>query len=449
MYEFVLYFLLGQIQAPGSLITVINNDLKSLPPELRIRTRYFAYWKATPLERIRWWSLFNGHLNHLSREPDLSRVSVVGGTSAALVRVSLDDFGWSSELWDKLADPYTTQEVETPWGTYDKQGNFKQTRIVKTRALAGWLTNNQKEIAEIVAMCDSRNFLITADWFLDQTSAADERPINYYDFLGVKDKTSFDEMVGLDINLAKRFQAFSRDAVAISIITRHDRAIDAIGAIGGTYFRTRDHGKEKAGVALANQEDFDAQEIVAALPNRLRAYGLFDAKGTLQTKAPDNVVRQRVDVYRSCIECHDRGLRDINSWFQPLVNGPLNIFPPDPKLARKLRKDYHEVLDRKILEERIRYEERIKEVTGMDWKTWSSKLIREIKHYEEAPIDLELSAIDLGVSVKEWRSALDAGLKANSGNTVLSPLLIGGQVTRSTWERTFTEANLMLKRGIQ
>jgi len=449
-----MLFVLAQVEAPlspASVVPAIHADLAAMPVELRARTRYLSLYKKPFQQRLSFIAVLNGHVNHLSREPDLGRVSVVGSTAAALVRVVLDDYGWSAKTWDKFTDPYFSVTVDVPWGTYDKAGNFRQTRVVRSRAIAPWIaTGHEQQVAEIVAWTQSKVFVCAADWWLDQTSAGEDRSPNYYDMLGITTEKDFDDAVGFDAKLAQRFAAVARDAVSVSAITRHDRAIVALGKIRGTKFKTLDHGKDKAGSALRvlgadADKGFDASEQIAALPNKLFAYGLFDNKGARQDKAPENIVRQRVDVYRSCIECHqDRGLQDVTSWVQPLLRGGLNLQSPDYLKARELRREYLDGLGELITEERVKYDRRIKEATGLDYKAWSAALTKALQDYETVPVTLDVAAADLGVSQAKWRSALEGRAKAGIGDTVLSPLLVGGSVTRSVWENEYASAQLIL-----
>lgn len=473
--------LTGQVErplSPADAIAQAHADLSRLPPDARPLVRYLSLYNLTTdnpammatmaQRRAKLLPILSGHCNQLSREPDLTPVSVVPGTNAALVRVVLKDYAWDCATWEKLVDPYFTAVIETervevvPWagglweGRHYPAGAFTWNRRtkVKTQALAPWLTETpeqQRMLAEVVAWTQSKAPVVRADYFLSQTSAAEDRSPNYYDFLGVKDEASFQEMVGVDVKLAQKFFAIGRDAVSISDITKYDRAILVVGKIRGHYYKTLDLKKKSAGSALRVlgpeiEKHFDASEQIGGLPNQLLAYGLFNNKGERQDKAPDDIVKFRVDVYRSCIECHDNGgLRDITSWVAPLMKGPLELKSPDYDTSRQLRREYLEGLQHSIQEDRARYDRRIKELTGLDSKAFSRGIVAAIHQYEDTPVDLAISAADLGTTPQRWKAALQNRLRTNRGDTVLAPLSEGGLILRAVWETAVPEAHLILR----
>lgn len=404
MRVWAIALLCGQVAVPltpADSLAAAHADLARLPAELRPHVRYLSGYQLTQGQWAKLLPVLNGHCNSLSREPDLTPLAIAG---PRLARVIVKDYGWSRATWDKIADPYFSvvieKEITTPWGggIWPRDGRFYPARSfnvidkVKAPALAPWLSETPEaraKLADVVSWTQSKAPVVSALYFLDLTSAAEDRSPNYYDFLGIKDEKTWDEAVGLDVRAAEKFPAVLRDAVSISEITKYDRGIVALGKIRGTAFKTRDHGKGKAGSALRvlgkdADKDYDATETIAALPNGLLAFGLFNAKGERQDKAPDNIVKVRVDAYRSCLECHDRGFRDVDSWAKGLLTPPLNLLSPDYETARKLRREYAAGLKRDIEDERAKYDARMKEACGLDAKGFARGLTDTL-HAWEAP----------------------------------------------------------------
>jgi len=466
----------GQVDrplAPADAIAAAHADLAKLPSEIRRSCRYLSLYNVPFAERRTKIAILNGHANGLSREPDITQVSIVPGTQLSLVRVVLLDYGWSTNLWERLVDPYFTAIVETelitvwqggvwpPDGRYYAANTFRWKRTVKQQALAPWLTETpeaRRMLSEVVSWTQSKMPVVSAQYFLDTTSASEDRSPNYYDFLGVKDEKTWDEAVGLDVKAAIKFPAVARDAVSISEITKYDRGIVAFGKIKGTAFKTRDHGKAKAGDALRvlgaeADDDYDATETIGALPNGLLAFGLFNKQGVRQDKAPDNIVKTQVHTYRSCIECHDKGFRDTDSWAKHLLTAPLDLQSPDYETSRKLRREYINGLKRDIDDERAKYNARMKEATddprtkepdGLDAKQFAVALTAALNTYE-APVSLETSAADMGTTAAAWKAALVQARLRGRGNTVLSPLEVGQKIPRAAWEKEVPNAHQMLR----
>ncbi len=467
--------------SPADAIEQAHADLLRMNTG-RDRVRYLSLYKFPLKERDLPALVLSGHCNHLSSEPIITRPAAVPGSAGALLRVNLDDYGWSASVWEKLTDPYFTATIETetvtPWeGGYWKgdgrsynPGAFTYYKKVKTLALAPWLTETEdakRRLAEVVAMTGSKIPVVSGDWFFNQTAAAADRTPNYYDFLGVKDEKTFQARIGADVKLAEKFGAEIREAVADSGVTLQPRAIARHGTIAGGYWRSfdvaiaKDNKNPLRVLGRDFEKEYDASEQFGTLPNGFWATGLFNKQGVIQATAPDNIASdsmsrsndRRVHVNVSCIRCHaNGGLQDIDGWVRNLISPPLELRSPDYEKARELRRQYAEELEPFLGKDRAIYERAVKKATGLDSKKYAFVYGEFWERYEDGKIGIDEAARDLGVATEVWRKALDASVRAGKGDTALSAMLLPAprknRVSIRVWEESYSAAHLIL-RGYQ
>ena len=489
--------------SPMDSVVQAAADCSKLQPGYASYTRYLSLYNLPAAERIKAIAVLNGHCNMLSREPDLIPVSIVPGTLGSLVRINLQDYRWSGELWEKLSDPYFTDRVDEtevvviwyalkkgdtwqkgrPWEdgkVYDKPftvgADFPAVTEIRRKgggknvqALAPWLTTTpegKNAVETLVRLTGSRIPVVRADWFFNQTAAAAGRSPNYYDFLGVKDEASFQRAIGADIKLAEEFGAELREAVAISGVTLNPRAIVRHPTLGGGYWRTFDFKTSKGDknplkvLGKDVEASYDATEQFGHLPNGLWATFLGNRKGEVQATAPDDIASdgfargtdRRVHSNVSCVRCHsDGGLQPIDGWARNLLEPPFAITTLDYQRARDLRRQYLRKLEPFLTKDRLVYELSIQEVTGLKTsKEFSAAYAATWERYEDARVDLARAAADLGCTPKEFEQDLMVQVKANYGSTVLSALLGKGIRPRAipvrVWEEAYPEAQAIRQR---
>lgn len=483
MFRVVALLLLGQVAeqplSPADAVAQAHADLAKLAPEIRPSVRYLSMYQIPSTERIKVRQVLNGHVNGLSREPDLTPVTIVQGSQAALVRVVLRDYSWEAKTWEKLLDPYFSATVETtyedPWrggvwsedDKYYAPNTFTVRRTIKTQALAPWLTETpeaQRKLADVVQWTQSKMPVVRADWFLNMTGAAADRSPNYYDFIGVKNEKDFQLLAGVDVSLSEARKSVHREAVAVSGVALKSRAIIRLGAIDAGYYKTLDF---KTNVDAKNplrvlgkeiEGSFDATEQIAALPNGMLAYFLGNNKGEAQAAAPDFIATdatslsndRRVHANVSCIRCHTNGgLQDVDGWVKNLLTAPLDLKSPDYEKARELRREYARDLEAKIKQDRALYDAAVKQATGMDSKAYSAAYSSLWESYENATVDLGRAAADLGTTPDKLKAAISAQVKANYGNTVLPVLLLENprlnRIPVRVWEEMYAETQLLMK----
>jgi hypothetical protein len=429
---------------PNGALVLIRGDLLRLPPERRKQTRYLDLYPLPAGEREAATAIFGGHVNALSREPEIVKPALVGGR---LLRVELGDYGWPAEIWEQLADvdPYYHVKTEAvvgytnwPGGVWPGDGKYYPPNSFRTRdkkissAPAPW--TDAGLAAGIEQLTGSRAPVVRAQWFLWQTAVQEGRKPGYYDFLGIKDRATFEALIRFDAKLAAKLE--QRRVVIFSGITQEPRRLERTATVLGGLWRTFDSAaavaKHNPLRLLDDSFEFDVSEQFAPLPNGMTGWLLTDSKGVRVDKAPDSIVQgdftggrdKRLHVGISCVRCHyleagENGIKDIDA--APLQR----IDSPDLDKLRELRRQYARDLAPQIEQDRRGYAAAVKQATGLEARRWASAYGRMYAAHDEARIDLAAAAADIGADPQALRKALGGKVGLDS---VLSVLAGGGRL---------------------
>lgn len=456
-------------QTPATAVAQALADAKKLPPEVAYYTRYLDLSELLAAEREDAYRVLSGHLQHLSRESDITRPVIVPGTAGGLLRLNIEDYGWKVDLWEQLekVDPYfhaqvITETKEITWwpggnynGVYYPVNAFRVYELVKKKQTvsAPWL-GDAKNIAALIRLTQSRIPIVRGAWFFNQTAAQQERKPGYYDFLEIKDEKTFQAVIGFDAKLAAKFGNDLRSSVADSGVTLQPRAIVRQATLGGGYWRSLDFrlaldkGNPLRVLGKDIEEKYDATEQYGHLPNGFWATGLFDKQGKRQDAAPDFIASdgqsksndRRVHVNVSCVRCHvNGGLKEIDDWTRNLLQPPLALNAVDYKELRKLRQQYLRHLEPFLDRDRAVYAASVKEATGWDTKKYAQQYATFWERYEDARVDAAWAARDLGVSEKKFVDAVYAQVKLGTADTVLSVFVLKGPRVRTIGIRQWLE----------
>src|SRR5262245_15169006 len=236
---------------PADSVRWAAADAVRAGPGSRGRLRYLDLGAVPAAERPDLIQVLAGHVNGLSREPELVPPVVVPGTGGALLRINLDDYGWPDEVWESLAEvsPYHHARVREwftgPWpggtwppgrdgGIYYAPGAFQWQRPRIRTALAPWLSEGAggaRAAADLAEATGSRAPIVSAPWFLWQTAVQAERKPGYYDFLGVKDVASFHKLIRFNAKLASELE--QRRVVIFSGVTQEPRRVERTHTVLG------------------------------------------------------------------------------------------------------------------------------------------------------------------------------------------------------------------------
>lgn len=237
-------------------------------------------------------------LNSLSLKNSLGfPVAIEGG--AAIYRIDLRHFGWSQELWDKIAcaNPYSVD--------------------YKINALAPNAATIQLDV-------ESSLFVQPGDSFMHIVS----RPPLYHDILGLPE--TLDQLATeLDVDLSADIAdeeandqgIVARGAIYDSLVSFANRMIEWHEVPGDdeAYFWLSHDFKNSEDLRdiFAHPLDFtaDGGEVIFSLPNGLQAYMIVDQLGNRIDEAPLEVVKDFENANGpvingiSCMGCHARGMR--------------------------------------------------------------------------------------------------------------------------------------------
>lgn len=461
------------------------------------RHRYLVMIGKTAKERESEWRILSGHLNTLSRQPVIQPPVVVlqsgqpkgpadAWTLARLLRVNLDDYGYSPSSWDQLgfqSPIYSTVLTETVLVTTDQSGRWfrfagdKQwtreaawtgPRQRQTLGTAPWLVEDAASLAsltQLVQLTQARVPMLSADNFVWQTAIQADRRVGYYGMLGVKNRGDFFKLVGLDVKSSTAFSPEALAAVYNSGVAQQPRRIARYVTLGGSAWATFDN---QQAVDQANPLRFlnggfthKAEEWFAHGSNGIWKNLLCDANGKLQDSAPDFIGYDhfatsndgRIHVGLSCSRCHiNGGLQDVRDSVRNLYTLPQVLVSPSLRALTDARQHYFQEITGKIKRDRAIHEEAIQQATGLKHEEYAKALSNYFAAYDR-PVTVAQAAEELGVTEQEFMLRLDAARKTPQGlDPVLSMFTVDPirrePVPRWQWLEAYNLAQLAM-RGYQ
>lgn len=470
-----------QLLSPAAVVLLAHSDIRHLPEAEAVTTRYLWLPNLPALEANTFQRVLAGHVNQLSRASDLVPLRRLG---KQIVAVNLNDYHWSASVWDDFAKKdhtfYATVTTESKvvnkyavleyWpggyenGRYYEAGTYKvwKEQVVNAqkslrRTFAPWLTPSlahKQALEELAQLSHSRAPLVNALVFFDNTAASgDGRKPDYYDFLGIKDEASFQKLIGAEVSKDVAFATDLLAAVGVSGVTQEPRAIQRIEKRGGAYWRSFDVNRgtaqdnKNALRALGSNQTgeptlhYDASEQYGHLANGLWAFGLFNAAGVKQDRAPDTIAQDTQAVLRnrhsvivcvSCIRCHSNGgLQDLDDWlrnFPPELNvlsgDRLGKKKADATVVRQLRQQYGRRLAPFLERDRQRYATALLEITGLKPEAYAQGFARCWAYASDNSVNLDYASRELGVPVSRIRAALQQQALLGKLDPVLASWLL-------------------------
>ncbi len=429
---------------PADSVSAALADAAKLPPDTRKFIRFLNLGNVPEADRPDLIHVLAGHVNALSREPDIAAPKIVPGTRGAVLRLDVRDYGWRLETWEKLFDPYSHAKVKvetiTNWpggtwtdGRYYGPNTFRTKKVKVITGVAPWLG---KDAAKLAALTYSQAPIVSGQWFLWQTIAEDNRgDTGYYGFLGLKKQQDFEKLVRFDAKLAAQLE--HRRVVIWSGVTQEPRRVERTATVLGGLWRTFDSAvatDKKNPVRILDDKDFqfDATEQIGVLPNGLPAFLLANGKGVLQSKAPDSVVSgertslkdARLHVGISCLRCHLAGkanmVLDIDA--VPIKR----LASVDYDKLRELRRQYQREISPLIERDRLGYAFAFKAASGLEAREYGVAVSKAYRDYDELRADLAVAARYFGATPQVMKMALAA--RGVDLDPVLSVIESGGAI---------------------
>lgn len=454
------------------------------------------------------------HVNLISTQANLAYPKLV---CLGLWRVDIRDYGWSKAVVLKLADidPYfhrrqiadinvdvlvevvvnktikvevdVEEEYDQEYGSYDKYGNYtkaytkKEKRKVKklvdkvvqvkeqVKRPAQRQVRNQQlyapqaagQLAALALLLQSSVPIVRADWFLVQGARQisltnRETGAGYYNWLGVKDRGDYFELIGLDARAAAKNEI--RAVIGDSGVTAQNRQVVRDGATNGGHWSTLEvFDQSGAGIAIQTLRKGEfaevAEEHYAPLPNGLPVTFLSDAQGVRQDAVPDKIAGNksalnvgndtRVHVNIACMQCHaGQVLQPLTDDVRVTYTGRLGVLTNDKNVSLELNRSYATGLNRLLARDRGDYQDVFKVVTGLDAQKAAEAYSQAFTKYAYGRVGLQGAAIEFGVKPPQLVKALkDSAFRLGRGDFRTDPWLLDppGTIARLTYEDAYQD----------
>jgi hypothetical protein len=356
------------VSSPADAVLAAELDIKTVPSEDRIFTRYF--WVCEPSILFR--RIFKLHVNLLSRN---ARTVEVIEVRPYLWRIDIREPGWDPGTWENAAeqdpifhvrgkvrtDPFPYLKVQMadgssfdlklsdhekadvlvfikywPGGIDKKDGKFYPAGTFKENKKSGNFVTLSGPLLPVEQLNSLRKYtysespVLMAEWFFVQSARQrnllndDDHGLGYYDFLKLKDRDAYFKLVRFNSRESELFGREFMAALDRSRISPQNRQFFVGRSLGGSIWGTLDTDKQKArGVALRNLKrkgkgsfEHNTEEWYAPLPNGLFATFLCDDKGVRQNVAPGDThglhdtspanesTSAVLHINLGCINCH-------------------------------------------------------------------------------------------------------------------------------------------------
>lgn len=406
-----------QLRPPALQLLIASADIQRITPDFQKHIRYLDLGNTYLEQRETDYRILSGHIQHISRSPLITQPQIVPGTLGSLLRINIKDYLIDEKTWEQLADadPYYHQGGKAAFWTVPS-GLHEQAMAVLEKATG------------------SKVPIVRADWFFSQSAAQEGRRPGYYDFLGLKNQTDYEKLIGFE----KDKRSFAvRFAVKNSGVTLQPRAGVRYQTFFGSYWKSIDFkravGEQNPLRSVGQQiEDVaDGYETFGYLPNGFWATAAMDNKDNLLPSAPDFVASDhqsksndsRVHVNVSCMRCHTNGgLRDVDDYIRKLR----------PSLSAELLQEYGPPLEPIIEQDRQRFNQAVKLATGLNSKDYTRLYAAYWERYEDVRVDLKKASLDTGIDEKSLRLAIQ-----QSGDPLLADLLGNGSIPIRQWEDVY------------
>jgi hypothetical protein len=443
---------------PADVIELCYRDSLKLSDDEALVTRWLWLQGGDGKAKKLRWQVLSGKLNEKSRGRRVVPPPIVllDGTirlwpnvadadweQAWGIRVNLDAYHFSAEVWDNL--DFHDLQFHAPTLVVYTDGSTR-----KVIAQAPWLleplgvdpAQRTKDVARraqmLVGLIVRGGYCrtpVVADWYwVWESDTQFNRRAGYADFLGFKDRKTYEDLIGFDEKASLKFARPLLESVSDSGVAYKARGLEFWEKIGGIYVRTLD---QVAHDATGNRNPladtnlgykklvFDANETFGNLPNGFWAFGLFNADGTRQDSAPDGVGYAHQTLtndgkigYQTCIWCHDSvagrgGLAPFRPYFRSLyvTPGPLALAAGTRKKFRDVTEEYLTNLDQIADDGRRRYTAALQQATGLETHVYAREA-QKIYTDADGPFTLEQFAVMLCVTPKQLVDALNATLLA-------------------------------------
>ncbi len=349
------------------LMKAMRDDLDQFSPEEQSRTRYFTvhnlYNAGDSGKKVELWRrALSKTLNSLSWQSIVVPVKL--GPKNTLLRVNLDDLGWTNIVWDRLLAQY-------PYGLEPEEGVSK----------------------DIAIRTGTPQPFIRADWLAFNAT----RPPLYFEILGLPKTTQqLEKIIGADVEKNIKTFRVRRAGFRESGVSEYNRLIERHPLLrsSGSYWKSYDFGgnagrrnifKYPLGPGGPQAFEHDGGEMIFSLPNGMQAYYLSTADGKRINVGPTNIVRDKMRPLEpeitngiSCMGCHINGMILTQDQVRDRVSRQRSL---PPKLRRTVERLHPE------------------------WPTMQKLMFKDMKRF--------LTALDDAGVIKGFKRTDDGGFKVS------------------------------------
>lgn len=364
-------------------------------------------------------------VNSLSMRRRMARPKDIAGS---VMRVDLRDYGWSADAWEKLV-------------AQDRYVNEYSVDADALNALRYYTGSNTP--------------LVRLDWFLTKTCLEPD----YSRFLGLpgtlKELQTF---LGVQEGDVKKLSLNVGGARLESIVAPHNRQLERYPTITGYFWLTRDTktniGKQAVLDNLFGVQS-DAGEFLFSLPNGLQGGYLADGQGKQQVAAPPDIAidtqtafhDKQVLNYRSCIGCHEQGIREFQDVVSSLVKGrklAIDTYSKEKQIA--LEEFYLSPLGQQITADQVKFTLALNQACGLTPQEFSRGFLKLVYDYQERKVDDVRAARELGINVDELPAVLNQAAKVYPEQSLsLLAIPAGHPIAVDQWEQLFGFASAAVR----
>lgn len=408
--------------------------------EKRVGVRYASFYAIPAERRGEAAAALNFVLNTVSRAKVIVAIEEVPETEQRLWRIRWDRYELPRDGWEAMAseDPFWHQQLQS----LVSKGKKPRTMFID----APWLP--PADVAEMRLHTGSSGALLRGDFLIARMSTTLDGG-HYYRLAGIagSEKQFFADL-GIDTKVIGKLGADAGANLVYSRVTRKVRRIvRRPGQLGGAWHTYDVERSLAANDPLRNPFDFefDAGEHIAAAPNGLHRFALFDAQGKRQDSVPDRIAKDGSDPHGvgiiapmiSCVRCHvEDGLRPFENDQARLLAGNVDLLTARPRDAQRLADFYGSDLTVALGRDREDYSSAVARSTaGLTVKESAAALAGVYAGYVDELVTLEQAAREVGATSEELVPHLQA-----SNDPVLLMLSEGIAVQREQWNEAFAEA---------
>ena len=414
---------------PDSSVRLASADIQVIPAETRPYIRYLSLYNIPKDQRRSYAQTVSFVIHSLSRRKQHYIPVFVGNSDETVIRLNLKDYNIDPKIWDELGEkgsgprafpePYfhsfATEiiPVETADVVLPDKVKRTATKVIRRRKYmpAPWV--DAASLAMLYAQTKSTFPMYRADWF--NVNATVEPLYHKFLDLGETIKT-FEKAVFADEELAKKAHSQYKAVVIKSQVARNNRTLTRSPTFTDGYiWISNDTLKSVDDRNYAQNildEQFDANEIIASLPNGLQAYFVTNGKGERQDKADNEIAKDYLSADaivrngRSCMACHAVGINPIQDEVRELNKRFQN--KEQVRLLVASEEDYYRIqdlfssnLDLKIVRDQQIYADAIGLVTGLTPEQNAQAHHAQWENYIEHLMTVQQVALDCGISVQE------------------------------------------------